>query len=409
MSLAPGRTSRTLLVLAGILLLAFNLRPVAVSVGPALSQIQADLGLGPSLAGVLTALPSLCFAVVGAVAPWLAGRLGVHRTIGVAYLLLIAGQLGRIWVNGPWLFLLGSAVALSGMAMANVLLPSLVRLHFPHRIGLVTSLYSLSLALGLTLASAATIPLATALGGWRSAFAAASLLAVGAGVVWLPMLRLSRPHLHSGQHHGQLTLKDVSRSRNAWALALFFALQSAAAYTIFGWLPSIYQAAGMSEAEAGFMLALATGAGIVPAFLLPGLVARRPQPIGMLLVFCIALALAFLGLLLAPTTLPWLWALLVAAGLSTFPLFLALLGLRATTTSGTAALSGFVQSVGYLLASTAPFLFGLLQEVTGGWTWPLVMLLVLTVPMTITGLISCRGWSIEEEVSSSPQVGVQHR
>ncbi|MDO5065890.1 MAG: MFS transporter [Propionibacteriaceae bacterium] len=392
---------------AALLLLAFNLRPVAVSVGPALAQIQADLGLGPTLAGVLTALPSLCFAVVGAIAPWLAHRIGAHRAIGVAYVLLISGQLVRAAVDGPWLFLTCSMIALSGMALANILLPSLVRLHFPNRVGLVTSLYSLSLALGLTLASAVTIPMANALGGWRAAFTAGSLVAVAAAVVWLPLLRLGRPHLHT--NHSQFFVRVVARSRNAWALALFFALQSAAAYTIFGWLPSIYQAAGMSEADAGFMLAITTGAGIVPAFLLPAYVARRPQPRLMLLALSAAMAASFLGLLVAPTTLPWLWALLAAAGLSTFPLFLALLGLRADTPAGTAALSGFVQSVGYLLASVAPFVFGLLQEATGGWTWPLLMLLVLTVPMTITGLISCRDWRIETEPSVSAQVGVQHR
>ena len=398
---------RTCLVLAALLLLAFNLRPVAVSVGPALSQIQADLGLGPTLAGVLTALPSLCFAVVGAIAPWLAHRLGAHRTIGLAYLLLISGQLARAWVAGPWLFLTCSTLALAGMAMANVLLPSLVRLHFPNRIGLVTSLYSLSLALGLTLASAATIPLATALGGWRAAFTAGSLLAVAAAVVWLPLLRLSRPHLHT--RHTEFPIRAVARSRNAWALALFFALQSAIAYTVFGWLPSIYQAAGMDQADAGFMLAITTGAGIPPAFLLPAYVTRRPQPRLMLLALSAAMACAFLGLLLAPTTVPWLWALLIAAGLATFPLFLALLGLRADTAAGTAALSGFVQSVGYLLASAAPFAFGVLQEVTSGWSWPLIMLLALTVPMTVTGLISCRDWRIENEHSVAAQVGVQHR
>lgn len=396
MSPEAARRVSPALALVGILLLAFNLRPVAVAVGPAMAQIQADLGLGPTLAGLLTALPSLCFAVIGAAAPWLAHRIGAHRAIGVAYALLIGGQLGRAWVDGPWLFLGGSVVALAGMALANVLLPSLVRLHFPHRIGLVTSLYSLSLSIGLTLASAATVPLAAALGGWRAAFTAGTLLAVAAAVVWLPMLRLGRPHLHSA--HGPVSVRMVAQSRSAWAMALFFALQSAIAYTIFGWLPSIYRAAGMGETEAGFMLAITTGAGIIPAFVLPAYVARRPQPIGMTLALSAAMALSFLGLLVGPMTLPWLWALLAAVGLSTFPLFLALLGMRATTAAGTAALSGFVQSIGYLLASVAPFAFGVLQEVTGGWTWPLVMLLVLTVPMTITGVITCRDWIIEDQV-----------
>jgi CP family cyanate transporter-like MFS transporter len=35
--------------------------------------------------------------------------------------------------------------------------------------------------------------------------------------------------------------------------------------------------------------------------------------------------------------------------------------------------------VGYLIASTGPALVGAVRDLTGGWTWPIIVLLVLTV------------------------------
>ena len=155
----PGRRHLTL-VLVALLVLAFNLRPAAVSVGPVLGQLQHDLGMNDTVAGVLTALPSLCFAGFGALAPLVARRLGLTGAVLVATVLIVAGQVARTLVSSPWLFLLLSAVALAGMATANVLLPSLVKTHFPRRIGLVTALYSTSMTIGLTLAGMLVVPTA---------------------------------------------------------------------------------------------------------------------------------------------------------------------------------------------------------------------------------------------------------
>ena len=182
-------TLRRWMPLVALLCLAFNLRPVAVSVGPVLTEITAELGLTGTTAGLLTSLPTLCFAAFGAAAPWVARKLGDHGTIAVALLALIAGQVLRLLADDAVGFLLASALALAGMAMANVLLPSLVRQHYPDRIGLVTALYSLTLTIGVTVASMATVPLAVALGGWRAGLGTIVIAAVVALLFWLPMLR----------------------------------------------------------------------------------------------------------------------------------------------------------------------------------------------------------------------------
>jgi CP family cyanate transporter-like MFS transporter len=102
--------------------------------------------------------------------------------------------------------------------------------------------------------------------------------------------------------------------------------------------------------------------------------------------------------MLAPTHAPWLWAVLVGTATAVFPLVLTLIGLRSRTSAGTAALSGFTQSVGYLFAGIGPFGVGVLYDHTNGWTVPLSALLVLVVPMYLAALVAARPSYIEDQL-----------
>lgn len=386
-------------MLVAIAVMALNLRPVAAQVGPVLPTLQADLGLSGLTAGLLTSLPTLCFAVFGALAAPLGQRFGVHRTILAGLSMLVVGSAARTLTSQSWSFLAWSTVALAGMAVCNVLTPSVVRRHFAHHVGMATAVYSLSMSVGVTLASAVTVPLSHAIGGWRPAFLASASVSVLALVPWLVALRHDRGH-RPAHATTRISLAGVARTRLGWVMALFFGFQSAQAYSVFGWLPSIYQDAGLSESQAGLMLGLATGLGIPLAFLWPAYMSRRPRPVGLLLVVSASGLLGYSGLLVAPGRWPWLWAGLIAVGTSSFPMILALFGLRARTSEGTAALSGFAQSVGYFIALFGPLTMGTLHEVTGSWSWPVVALLAMNLPMAIAGLLACRSGWIEDELGS---------
>jgi CP family cyanate transporter-like MFS transporter len=382
--------------LVAILALAFNLRPVAVSIGPVLAEISADIGLDGVTAGLLTSLPTLCFAAFGALAPWVSQRIGVVPTVGVALFALLAGQIGRLLMHSPAPFLAFSALALAGMALANVLMPTLVRLHYPHRVGTATALYSLTLTLGVTMASAATVPIAQQLGGWRTALGVWIAGGLAALVVWIPLLlKATRGTTTAG---ARVTLGRIARTPLGWALAVFFGIQSAQAYSIFGWLPSVYRSAGLSEIEAGYMLGIATGVGILPAFVVPVLAARLRHPSRLFLTIMAFLVAGYVGLMLAPSSAPWLWAAFLALGQASFPLILALFGIRARTPGATAALSGFAQSVGYTLATLGPMSFGVLHGATGAWTASISLQLALCVPMIVAGLYACRPLLIEDQL-----------
>ena len=386
------------LILFGIVVLAFNLRPAAISVGPVLDELTSELGMTGTTAGVLTTLPVLAFAGIGALAPGLARLVGVHRVTLLSLLALVVGLWVRGWTDRVWLFLAMSLLALAGMATANVLLPSLVRLHFPRRVGLLTAIYSTFLAIGLTLASGLTVPIAEQLGSWRWGLLAWAVTAVIAALPWIGLIRHDRapaaaPHT--------VTLRQVARTRLGWAMALFFGLQSLQAYSIFGWFAQVYRDAGFSATTAGLLLMVITAMSIPLSFVIPSLAARLHDQTWLIAGLVACYPVGYLGLMLAPVAGALLWAVLVGVGASVFPLILTLIGLRARTAEGTAALSGFTQSVGYLIAALGPFGMGVLYELTGGWTVPLSVLLVLVVGQLAAGLAVARPAYIEDQLRRS--------
>jgi CP family cyanate transporter-like MFS transporter len=395
------------LVVLGIVVLAVNLRPAAVSVGPVLDELQGGLHMSPLAAGLLTALPVLSFATVGALAPRLARGVGVHRLTLLALVCVTLGLAFRTHVDHTATFLVLSFVGLSGMAAANVLLPSLVKAHFPDRIGLLTAVYSTALAVGLTGASVLTVPIARGGFGeghvdWRRGLFAWSLVALVSILPWFGLVRHDQPpeeDVDDAPVAAHIGLAEVARTRLGWVMAVFFGLKSLHAYSVFGWAAKVYRDAGFSAGTAGALLGVITGVSIPLSVLIPLAAARRPNQGPIVLALMACYPVAYLGLIFAPHAGAWVWAVVVGVGLCTFPLILTMIGLRARTAAGTAALSGFTQSVGYLIAVIGPFGIGALYDATGGWTAPLTLLLVLSVPQLLVGLMAARPAYVEDELA----------
>lgn len=391
--MSPRRTS--LLVLAGLVLLSLNLRPAAVSIGPVIAEVRHSLGMSSATAGLLTSLPVLAFAVFGALAPVAARAVGVHRVTLLALLAVVAGLSGRALTGSEALFLLLTMVALAGMAMANVLLPSLVKLHFPDRVGRVTAIYTTALAIGLTGSLVLTVPISDAYGGWRVGLGAWAGVALVAALPWVGLVAHDRS---LDQAPRSIRFGDVARTRLGWAMAFFFGLQSLQAYAVFGWFAQLWRDNGYSAGEAGALVGVIAAMSIPLSLWAPAAVARREDQRLLLLGIMLCYPAGYVGLMLAPHGFAIPGAVLVGIGAVTFPIVLTLIGLRSRTPQGTAALSGFTQSVGYLLAAVGPFGVGTLHDATGGWTVPLVLLTVAMVPQVLVGLYVARPAWIEDQL-----------
>ncbi|RLV50108.1 MFS transporter [Nocardioides mangrovicus] len=364
-----------------------------------LGEIRDGLGMSDTEAGVLTSLPVIAFAMFGALAPRLAGWVGPHRLATVALVGVVVGLFGRSRVHDVASFLALSLLALAGMATANVVLPSLVKLHFPRRVGQMTAVYSTSLAVGLTAASVLTVPISQATGTWRDGLAAWSVFALVALVPWLALSRhdsTSEVETSAGERIG---LAQVARTRVGVLLALAFGLQSLLAYSIFGWFAEVYRDAGFSPSTAGLLLGVITGTSIPLSSFIPALAGRLGDVTLIVWVLVLCYPVGFVGLILAPHALGWLWAVVIGVATCTFPLVLTLIGLRARTPAGTAALSGFSQSVGYLIAALGPFGFGLLHDLSGGWTVPILGLAVVVAPMLLATLGVAKPVFVEDQLT----------
>ncbi|MFB9908132.1 CynX/NimT family MFS transporter [Allokutzneria oryzae] len=384
-----------LALVVGVVLAAANLRPAVTSLAAVLSEVRDALGVSAAWTSAVTAIPTLCFGLVGMLAPWLSRRYGPRPVITGALALIALGLVGRV-LDGPFVLVAGTFLACAAIAVCNVLIPVVVKDSFPAgKVGAITGAYSAALSAGGAIAAAFTAPLEEVVGGWRSAVGMWALLAVLALATWLLAGRSTAPAravaVAEEAEEDAAPRRSLLRSPLAWAVTVFFGFQSLVAYTVMGWLPEILrEMAGVTPTTAGQLLAIVMVLGVPVSMIVPPLAARaRSQS-----VWAMSMALTgfagFAGLLLAPTVATGLWILLIGIGMGVFPLALTLITLRARTSQETAQLSAMAQSLGYLIAAAGPFAVGLLHGLTGGWELSLVLVLVVLAAQVVLGHVAGR-------------------
>jgi CP family cyanate transporter-like MFS transporter len=389
MPMDGGRTGRsragTVLLVAAIVAVALNQRPAVVAVAPVLGDLRAETGLSSALAGLLTTLPVLCFGAFAPAAPRLARRIGLETAVGLS-LVLLAGGIALRLLSPVALLFAGSLLAGAAIAFANVLLPAYVKREFT-RPGAVMGLYSASLNIGAAAGAAATVPIATALGvDWRTALGLWLMLALAALALWLPVAGTGRAHRTTEPLPDDSGSWSLLRQPLARQVTAYLGLQSVQFYTVAAWLPTLLADSGVPVREGGLLLGFANVVGAAGALLAPAQAGRMrtQRPLILAVAACYLVGLG--GLLVAPAsgTLAWVGAFGLAQG-SGFALALTLIVLRSPTPLVAARLGGVAQCLGYLLAALGPLVVGALHDLTGGWTWPVALLLVALVPLAWSG------------------------
>lgn len=382
---APVRTARFGFAFLGVMIIAVNLRVAFVTVGPLLSEISSDLQLSSSLAGLLTGLPLVTFALASPVAPRISRRLGLDRALWVALLLLACGILARsipvigaIWV--------GTALLGVGIAFLNVLLPSLVKRDFPKRISQVTGIYTAFQGAFSSAGAAVVVPIAnSAESGWRLALGIWAGLALIAMAILLPRLR-NRTAVTAATPGITEAHRSPWKSVLGWQITVFMGLQSLAFFTLMAWLPSIEHDQGISAVTSGIHVSVFLFTGVIASLSAGALLHRSKDQRPLALATSILALIAYAGLAAAPQ-LSLLWVVIGALGCgSLIVIALSLFSLRTGDHVQAAELSGMAQSIGYGLAAAGPVVFGALHDLSGGWTVPLVATAGLMVVLCVMAL-----------------------
>jgi CP family cyanate transporter-like MFS transporter len=385
-AIATRHVVRPGLVIAGCMLIAANLRPPITSVGPLVGDIRADTGMSSAAAGLVTTLPLLAFAGVSPWAARIARRIGIERALQAALVVLVGGVLVRSAGAVPAL-LFGTAVLGSGIAVANVLIPALIKQDFSERVGPMTSGYLTTMVGMAGVAGGISVPLADAGLGWRGALAIWALLGVLAFVVWWPIARRAH-HVPPEEARAPVRLR---RSALAWQVTLFMGLQSLLFYCLIAWLPTLLEDDGLSRTTAGGMYALLQISSLAATISVPVLAARRASQRRLVLVGSVSCLVGFAGLLADGGTLALLWTCFLGIGTGAcFALALSFFALRSPDARHAGALSGMAQSIGYALAAGGPILIGFLHDQTDAWDASLVVLLGVSVAALGFGLLAAR-------------------
>lgn len=381
------------MALAAVVLTSFNLRSSTASVGPVLRDLQASLEMSDSLAGLLVALPPICFGAVGLLSGRLSQRFDAERLLLASSVLLFVGLVVRVLTGSLAVFMFASLGSIAGISVINIMLPAVIRRWFPDRVAMLSGAYSMILTYGAFFGAALTVPIGQLLGGWRGGLGAWALPAMFGPVVVILARRGRRTSGTSssddvtGLGSAARTQYGLFRNARAWALAMLLGIQGFEAFSILGWFAAIFRDDGISAARAGWLLSVTMLVSAPLSMLLPRLTERRPDQRMLITGLIGASGLGYVLMLLSPARFGLPAMLLLGVGMTTFSLALVLIGLRASTSQGTAALASMVQGAGFLFAGSGPLLFGWMFERTGSWQLPLWSLLILLLPKLYAGAV----------------------
>ncbi|GAB2907699.1 MFS transporter [Rhodococcus aerolatus] len=377
-----------------VVLVALNLRPAIVALGPVLETIRADTGLSATLAGLLATLGVLCLGLFSPLGPVLARRVGLEVAVALG-LVVIAGALLLRLATPVLLLFVGTALAGAGIAVCNVLIPALIKRDAPSP-GPITGVYSSALNVGAGLSAGLTVPLMLALGlGWRTALASWALLAGVGLLAWAPLVRSARARREERERG--VSAADLAADRDLGQLALlrdplarrvvlFLGLQSVEFYSFAAWFPTLLQSDGVDPGRAGTLLAVSNVLGAVGAVVVPSLAGRFATQRPLVAIVGVAYVVSLVGLVVAPAAGALAWAAVFGAAQGAgFALGLTLVVLRSPDPAVAAVLSSVAQLGGYVIASAGPVVLGAVHDATGGWTVPVLILLALVAPMLWAG------------------------
>lgn len=363
-------------VIAGLFIASLAMRPQILAIGPLLPFIRDDLGLPAGVAGLLTTIPVLCMGLFAPVGPRLAARFGAGRAFVMCLSTIVGFGLLRAFAPGVPLILAATLGIGIGIGSAGAIPSMIVSRRLPTRPAMGTGAYAGGIVAGSTLASGLAVPLAVD-EDWRRALVIISIASIGSIVAWVVLVGLG------GRPGPRQARRLPWKSGTAWLLILVFGLQSVLFYGIVSWLPNVFVERGWDPAQAGALVAVFNGIGLLTTIGVP-LVAdriggsRRRQ----LLAAAATSVLGLAGVATAPE-LAFFWVAFLGLSLGAiFPLVLTLPLDVADDPARVGSVAAMMLLGGYVLSSLGPVVLGAARDITGNFAaseWILVAVAIVEV------------------------------
>lgn len=380
--------SRWLAVVAALVLVGTALRPQALIIGPLVGEVQTELGMSHGVAGLLGTIPVLCMGLLAPLGPVLAGSVGPKLGTAICVALVGVFGLARAFLLDAFGVLLATVGIGVGMAVVGPVLPMIVRSRLPNHPAAGTGAYVIGFVIGGSITAAVAVPLADAFGGWRASFAIISAAAFVSLAAWIWLMPRDESHRRTAPSLPKLPWRRPS----AWLLGAIFGSQSILFYGCITWLASVYVERGWGAADAGALIALLTGIGLVATLAVPLLADRFGTRRSQLTVAALLAVAGALVIALTPGEPPGSLMAIGATALlglgigGYFPLALTLPVDVAGDAGEAASISALMLLIGYLLAAAAPVVLGVVRDATGNFEaviWILVALAASMIPLAL--------------------------
>lgn len=377
-----------------IVLIGLNLRTLFSSFSAILPEITSATGMPAALVSALTTVPVLLLGVCAPAAPALGRRFGAERVILAAMVILTLGLAAR-GLGAAAALLAGTIACGAAIAVVNVLLPSLVKRDFQHRLGAMSGLYTGAICASAALGAGFTHPVYAATGSWQFGLFFWTLPAAVVVLLFAPLALRRRPAKISKVVGGP----SVWRSHTAWQITIFMVLQAMMSFSVFAWLAPILRERGVDGGTAGLMVAVSILLQVAGSFLAPAIAARCYEQRGINLMIALLTGGGFALSILGPLELIWLWIAMLGVGQGSMTaLALTMIVLRTRDAATASHLSGMMQGVGYGVGSSGTLLVGVLYEGTGSFTGAGVMFLIVGALGAVFGFRAGRRRFVGEEV-----------
>ena len=388
-----------ILIVIGIIFISFNLRAPITAVGSVVDLIQLEYGLSNTVAGFITTLPLIAFAIVSPFVAKISRKLGFGKTMAIGLVLMAIGEVVRSYTNAVGLFI-GTALMGVGIAIGNVLIPSIIKTKFDNKVGLMTSIYTSGMCIYAAVGAGISVPLATGLDlGWSHSLASWLILTLITLVLWLPQMK-NKDSKQSAINVSINTEIDESKSvwkqPIAWWVTLFMGTQSLIFYSLVAWLPGVVMSKAMTASFAGNMAMTFQLMAIPATLLIPYLCDKFKDQRMLVLATCIVYIVGIGTLIFATSTVAIVFAIVfMGFGMGgSISLSIAFISLRSPIGGKASELSGMSQSAGYLIAAVGPILLGKVFDILQVWNVPMMILCGLITALAVFGWFAGRNKTI---------------